>query len=141
MDQTNNDPINPNHYKGLFALRNVETIDVSRHLDFDLGNYYKYLARLYKKDDPVQDFNKAKWYANDWIDHHHAKTKEGLLINPCWEGAYAVFSLLCWPEPYTELYDRFLLMRVAVSPQISPVGWHNLLDNYEAEYLKKVAHK
>ena len=64
------DAINPSHYKGLFQLKDYEAINVTRHLDFCAGNYYKYLARLYQKDAPRQDFEKARWYMEDWCANH-----------------------------------------------------------------------
>lgn len=130
-----NDPINPKHYKGVFQLKDNETIAVTRQLDFCAGNYYKYLARLYKKDDPVQDFNKAKWYAKDWIAHHYERDVNGLLINPCGKLAAVAFDFIKPPEEGTELYDRYELMRIVTLPYISADAWLRRLRAYEDKYL------
>ena len=130
-----NDPINPKHYKSLFELKDNETIAVTRQLDFCAGNYYKYLARLYKKDDPVQDFQKARWYAKDWVQHHYERDAHGLLINPCGVRAAIAFDFIQPPEEGTELYDRYELMRIVTQPLIDESRWRVMLLNYEHKYL------
>ena len=50
MDQTKNDPINPNHYKGLFKTKDMQCIYLSRTLDFDLGCWAKYIYRCGHKE-------------------------------------------------------------------------------------------
>lgn len=57
----------PNHYKWLKDKCGVEVIDITRHLDFDLGNAIKYILRAGKKDDIIQDLKKAIWYIQDKI--------------------------------------------------------------------------
>ena len=151
-----NDPINPNHYRGIFKLKDNETIAVTRQLDFDLGNYYKYLVRLYKKDDPVQDFHKARWYAEDWIKAHAPcvclshlwsfrfsawlkRRDENLTIrNDCAEKAKIAFDFIEEPDKDSdpELYDRYKLLEVAVSFYINPTYWRKLLDEYEVKYFQ-----
>ena len=62
------DPVNhPPHYNWLKDKCGVEVIDIARHLDFDLGNAIKYILRAGKKEDSIQDLNKAIWYINDKI--------------------------------------------------------------------------
>ena len=56
------DPVNrPSHYT---EGRNYEPIDVIEdwELDFCLGNALKYISRVGRKDDALQDLKKAKWY-------------------------------------------------------------------------------
>lgn len=60
--QTNGDAVNhPSHYQG-----KIEAIDFieDKHLNFNLGNCIKYIARchLKHKDNPVEDLKKARWY-------------------------------------------------------------------------------
>ena len=65
----------PSHYNWLKKLAGVEVIDITRHLDFDLGNAVKYILRAGRKteegyDDKaktVEDLKKAVWYINDKI--------------------------------------------------------------------------
>lgn len=57
----------PKHYTWLKDKCGIEVIDITRHLDFDLGNAIKYILRAGKKEDSIQDLRKAIWYLNDKI--------------------------------------------------------------------------
>ena len=62
------DPVNhPRHYTA--HPSGVECIDITRHMNFNLGNAIKYLWRSGLKDDAptVQDLEKAVWYIQDEI--------------------------------------------------------------------------
>lgn len=72
-----NDKVNhPSHYTWLKELCGIEVIDITRHLDFDLGNAVKYILRAGKKsekgysdlDKTVEDLKKAIFYINDEIE-------------------------------------------------------------------------
>ena len=70
----------PSHYTWLKDKWGIEVIDITRHLDFDLGNAIKYILRAGRKpiinenlsDDflraAIQDLKKALFYINDKID-------------------------------------------------------------------------
>ena len=70
----------PSHYTWLKDKCGIEVIDITRHLDFDLGNAIKYILRAGRKpiinenlsDDflraVIQDLKKALFYINDKID-------------------------------------------------------------------------
>ena len=70
----------PPHYTWLKDKCGIEVIDITRHLDFDLGNAIKYILRAGRKpminenlsDDflraAIQDLKKALFYINDKID-------------------------------------------------------------------------
>ena len=70
----------PSHYTWLKDKCGIEVIDITRHLDFDLGNAIKYILRAGRKpiinenlsDDflraAIQDLQKALFYINDKID-------------------------------------------------------------------------
>lgn len=45
----------------------VETIDITRQLEFNLGNAWKYLMRFRYKGNPVEDLEKAIWYLKDYV--------------------------------------------------------------------------
>ena len=53
----------PNHYAD---GRSYEPIDVIEdwELGFNLGNAVKYISRAGRKDDIIQDLEKARWYLN-----------------------------------------------------------------------------
>lgn len=57
----------PSHYSWLKDKCGIEVIDITRHLDFDLGNAIKYILRAGRKKDAIEDLKKAIWYLNDKI--------------------------------------------------------------------------
>jgi len=70
----------------------VETIDITRNLQFDLGNAWKYLMRFRYKGKPIEDMKKAVWYLRDYVkntakDRHNMSIEQrtrcaGLIFNP-----------------------------------------------------------
>ena len=66
----------PSHYCWLKELCGIEVIDITRHLDFDLGNAVKYILRAGRKseegysetDKTIEDLQKAIFYLNDEIE-------------------------------------------------------------------------
>lgn len=74
--QEKEDKVNhPSYYSYLKKLVGIEVIDITRHMDFDLGNAIKYILRAGHKteegyDDKaktIEDLKKAVWYINDKI--------------------------------------------------------------------------
>jgi len=63
------DPVNhPPHYTN--HPSGIECIEITRHMNFNLGNVVKYIWRSGLKGDediPIQDLEKAAWYLNDEI--------------------------------------------------------------------------
>lgn len=65
----------PSHYTWLKELCGIEVIDITRHLDFDLGNVIKYTLRhghkseegMSNKQKAIEDLKKARWYLDDKI--------------------------------------------------------------------------
>lgn len=63
----------PSHYNYLKELCGIEVIDITRHMDFDLGNAVKYILRCGHKSEEgysdkaktIEDIKKAIWYLND----------------------------------------------------------------------------
>ena len=73
----NNDRVShPKHYTWLKDKCGVEVIDITRHMDFCLGNAVKYLLRAGHKTEQgytdrektTEDLRKAVWYINDKIN-------------------------------------------------------------------------
>ena len=73
----NTDRVNhPSHYTWLKKLCGIEVIDITRHMNFNLGQILKYILRLgYKKDKNftnyekvLSDLNKAKYYLENEIN-------------------------------------------------------------------------
>ena len=59
------DAINPSHYRK--HASGIECIEVTRHLNFNIGNAIKYLWRYMDKGDPIENLKKAQWYIDDEI--------------------------------------------------------------------------
>ena len=75
-DKAHDDKVNhPSHYTWLKDLCGIEVIDITRHMDFNLGNSIKYILRSgHKKEEgytdkqkTIEDLKKAVWYLNDEI--------------------------------------------------------------------------
>lgn len=71
----------PSHYTWLKEKCGIEVIDITRHLDFSIGNAFKYLLRAGHKldkdmssiDKTIEDLQKAIWYINDKIKQLNTK--------------------------------------------------------------------
>ena len=61
------DAINPSHYKS--HPSGIECINITRHMNFCLGNAIKYIWRAGLKDDKTQDLEKAIWYLQKEIEN------------------------------------------------------------------------
>ena len=61
----------PPHYNSSPAKcecgRRIECIDVTRHMNFNIGNAIKYLWRCDMKGASMEDLRKAAWYIQDEI--------------------------------------------------------------------------
>lgn len=65
------DPVNhPKHYTS--HPSGVECIQVTEHMNFNIGNAIKYLWRADDKGAPVQDLEKAAWYIQREIQRRKA---------------------------------------------------------------------
>jgi hypothetical protein len=60
-DMVNHPPHYNNHPSG------VECIQITRHMNFNIGNAIKYLWRADLKNDAIEDLKKAVFYVNDEI--------------------------------------------------------------------------
>jgi len=62
MDVVNHPPHYTSHPSG------VETIQITEHMGFCLGNAVKYIMRADHKGKPIEDLRKAVWYINREIE-------------------------------------------------------------------------
>lgn len=74
IEQHKVDNVNhPPHYNSSEARctcgRQIECIDVTRHLSFNIGNAMKYLWRCDLKGASLEDLKKAAWYIHDEINN------------------------------------------------------------------------
>ena len=54
---------NPNHYCS--HPSGIECIEITRHMNFCLGNAIKYIWRADLKDNAIEDLRKAVWYLEE----------------------------------------------------------------------------
>lgn len=62
----------PPHYNSSDAFcreckRKIECIDITRHMNFNIGNAFKYLWR-YEHKNGIEDLKKAIWYIKNEIE-------------------------------------------------------------------------
>ena len=76
IKNSSDDRVNhPSHYTWLKKLCGIEVIDITRHMDFCLGNAIKYILRAGHKQEAsltdnqkeIEDLKKAIFYINDRI--------------------------------------------------------------------------
>lgn len=61
------DPVShPKHYTS--HPSGIECIQITRHMNFNIGNAIKYIWRAEEKGDIIQDYEKAIWYLKDEIE-------------------------------------------------------------------------
>lgn len=63
----------PSHYQSN-GLEAIDVIEAYFYDSFNLGNAFKYMARAGKKNDYVEDLQKAVWYLEREIDNNTAYT-------------------------------------------------------------------
>ena len=70
-DEFRNDAVNnPAHYNS--HPSGIETIEITQHMNFCLGNAIKYIMRADHKNNAIQDLEKAIWYLNKEIEMRQA---------------------------------------------------------------------
>lgn len=84
-NMTKQDRVNhPSHYTWLKDLCGIEVIDITRHMNFNLGNTIKYILRaghkseegLSDKQKHIEDLKKALFYIKDEIKRLEEKEKK-----------------------------------------------------------------
>jgi translation initiation factor 2B subunit (eIF-2B alpha/beta/delta family) len=60
----------PSHYTS--HPSGIETIEITEHMGFSLGNAIKYIMRADHKGEPIEDLKKAAWYINREITRRNA---------------------------------------------------------------------
>jgi hypothetical protein len=61
----------PPHYT--FHASGIETIQITEHMGFSLGNVIKYVMRAPYKNNQIEDLKKAQWYLNREIKRLEGK--------------------------------------------------------------------
>ena len=70
-----NDPVNhPAHY--ISHPSGIECIQITRWMNFNLGNVIKYVWRAGNKENAIEDLKKARWYLDDEIKRREPNFEE-----------------------------------------------------------------
>lgn len=85
MEKKNNRVEHPAYYTWLKELCGIEVIDITRHMNFNLGNVIKYVLRsghkseqgMSGKQKQIEDLKKARFYIDDEI-RRLENDKEGI---------------------------------------------------------------
>lgn len=64
---------NPSHYTK--HPSGIECIQITEHMNLNLGNAMKYIWRADFKDNTIEDLNKAKWYIERELQRRGASDK------------------------------------------------------------------
>lgn len=64
---------NPKHYTQ--HPSGIECIEITRHMNFNLGNALKYIWRADLKNDAIEDLKKSIWYLQDEIERREKNVK------------------------------------------------------------------
>ena len=71
-EEVGSDLINhPPHYGGDTTYETIKVIE-AWDLNFHVGNAVKYLSRIGKKGDPIEDLEKARWYIDRELENRRA---------------------------------------------------------------------
>lgn len=70
--KTNEKVNHPEHYGGAENIYEAIKVINAWNLGFELGNTLKYISRAGKKENKIEDLEKAKWY----LEHEINKLKE-----------------------------------------------------------------
>ena len=84
IENSSNRVEHPSHYTWLKDLCGIEVIDITRHMNFNLGNVIKYILRaghkseegLSDKQKHIEDLKKALFYIKDEIKRLEEKEKK-----------------------------------------------------------------
>lgn len=117
----------PTHYTDGFTCKDMECIDISRHLSFNCGNAFKYVWRAGKKENNeiMQDLEKAMWYLKDIVVN---KTKRNSSYT-----AKCLFNLIIPEES-----DRYEVLSKIVGEEFDNaynllMNWHERLESGDVE--------
>lgn len=104
--QTLEEEVNePKHYRSHES--GIEAIEVTRWLQFDLGNCWKYCMRYRDKGTPKKDLMKAKWYIEDFREHFIDYNNESMFIHRISEDIIEKMCKITEAEPNEKIRHIF----------------------------------
>lgn len=107
--QTLEEEINtPKHYRSHES--GIEAIEVTRWLNFDLGNCWKYCMRYRDKGTPKKDLRKAVCYLNDYKEHFIDYKNDSIIMHKIPEEVISKMIAISEAEPREEIKRVFELL-------------------------------
>ncbi|TRX43716.1 DUF3310 domain-containing protein [Corynebacterium guaraldiae] len=93
---------NPSHYQTPSGLEAIDVIEAFFPDNFYFANAFKYIARAGKKDDIVEDIEKAIWYLQRFLDTQvrYSLTKKGEEIVKLLEAGFSI------PDSHTVAFEE-----------------------------------
>ena len=98
----------PKHYRSHES--GIEAIEITRWLQFDLGNCWKYCMRYRDKGTPKKDLMKAIWYINDFRKFFIDYNNESTFVHRIPEDIIAKMIAVTEAEPREEIKRMFELL-------------------------------
>lgn len=98
----------PKHYRSHES--GIEAIEITRWLQFDLGNCWKYCMRYRDKGTPKKDLMKAIWYINDFRKFFIDYNNESTFIHRIPEDIISKMIAVTEAEPREEIKRMFELL-------------------------------
>ncbi len=98
----------PKHYRSHES--GIEAIEITRWLQFDLGNCWKYCMRYRDKGTPKKDLMKAIWYINDFRKFFIDYNNESTFVHRIPEDVIGKMIAVTEAEPREEIKRMFELL-------------------------------
>ena len=112
--QTIEEEVNkPKHYRSHES--GIEAIEVTRWLQFDLGNCWKYCMRYRDKGTPKKDLMKAKWYIDDFRKHFIDYNNDSTFMHKVSEDVIEKMCKITECEPREEIKHMFEQLMIIVT--------------------------
>lgn len=105
LEQEVNEPI---HYRSHES--GIEAIVITRWLQFDLGNCWKYCMRYRDKGTPKKDLMKASWYIKDFKKYFIDYKNDSTFIHNISEEIVEKMCKVAESEPRAEIKAMFNIM-------------------------------
>lgn len=103
----------PKHYRSHES--GIEAIEVTRWLQFDLGNCWKYCMRYRDKGTPKKDLMKAKWYIDDFRKYFIDYNNDSMFIHKVSEDVIEKMCKITECEPREEIKHMFEQLMIIVT--------------------------
>jgi len=118
----------PKHYRSHES--GIEAIEITRWLQFDLGNCWKYCMRYRDKGTPKKDLKKAIWYIKDFHEHYIDYNNDSTFIHRIPEEIVTKMCAVIEAEPSNVIKAMFeqVLGIVTQNGILEPVTYNSAVE-------------